>query len=304
MPVTLGDLADIFVGLQTSADDVFIMELVEETRNTFRIYSRALDKEVSLEKDLLHPLVSGTDVNRYAVLPRRQYILFPYDVENEAPALIKFPLLSVRYPRSASYLRENRKRLEDRERGKFKGIGWYKFGRSQNLGIQGRVKICVPRLVDSLGATIDLRGTHFLDNVDVGGVTLKPLHEALGLPYSLALLNSSLLRWYFPSVSAPFRGGYRSANRQFLSQLPIRVVNFMDPTDKLLHGKVVDLVEHMMQLHEKKHSGSLAPSELDRVERDIASTDAKIDDLVFELYGVTDKERRIVEEEKAGKNLG
>src|ERR1039458_1833723 len=192
------------------------MNQAEKTKNTFKLYSKALDKEVSLEKGLLHPLVSGTDAKRYAVLPRRQYILFPYDVENETAALIKLPLLSAQYPRSASYLLENRKRLEARERGKFKGAEWYRFGRSQNLGIQGRVKICVPRLVDSLGATIDRLGTHFLDNVDVGGVTLKPHHETLGLHYLLALLNSSLLRWYFPSVSAPFRGGYRSANRQFL----------------------------------------------------------------------------------------
>jgi len=32
-----------------------------------------------------------------------------------------------------------------------------------------------------------------------------------------------------------------------------------------------------------------------RRERDIASTDAEIDELVYELYGITDEERRIIE---------
>jgi hypothetical protein len=39
----------------------------------------------------------------------------------------------------------------------------------------------------------------------------------------------------------------------------------------------------------------LAPSELERTEREIASTDAEIDNLVYELYGITNEERRIIE---------
>jgi len=48
-------------------------------------------------------------------------------------------------------------------------------------------------------------------------------------------------------------------------------------------------------LNKKKHSGKLAPSQLDRLEREIALTDAQIDDLVYALYGITDEERTIVE---------
>ncbi len=34
----------------------------------------------------------------------------------------------------------------------------------------------------------------------------------------------------------------------------------------------------------------------DRIEREIASTDAEIDGLVYELYGITDEERKLIEE--------
>jgi hypothetical protein len=37
------------------------------------------------------------------------------------------------------------------------------------------------------------------------------------------------------------------------------------------------------------------PSELDRLEREIASTDLEIDNLVYELYGITEEERKIIE---------
>ncbi len=38
-----------------------------------------------------------------------------------------------------------------------------------------------------------------------------------------------------------------------------------------------------------------APSELDRIERETAPTDAEIDDLVYELYAISDEERKIIE---------
>lgn len=41
----------------------------------------------------------------------------------------------------------------------------------------------------------------------------------------------------------------------------------------------------MLELSKKKHSDKLAPAELQRLERQIADTDAEIDDLVYDLYG-------------------
>jgi hypothetical protein len=54
----------------------------------------------------------------------------------------------------------------------------------------------------------------------------------------------------------------------------------------------------MLELSKKKHSvpqSGIAPSELDRLEREIASTDQEIDELVYELYGITNDERKIIE---------
>jgi type I restriction-modification system DNA methylase subunit len=298
MPLKLGDVADIFVGLQTSADDVFILELIEKRPRSVRLMSKALKGEVTLEKELLFPLVSGTDVRRYTELPERQYVVFPYRVAQEKPSLIPIHEIREKYPKTADYLLNNRKRLEEREAGKFRGQAWYRFGRSQNIGIQGRAKVCVPRLVDRLHAACDSEGTHYLDNVDVGGITLKREYKECGLPYLVGLLNSKLLCWYFPFVSAPFRGGYLSANRQFLSQLPIRPINFSAPADKARHDRMVALVERMLELNTQKHSvpqSGIAHSELERLERDIVSTDAEIDELVCELYGITQQERKIIE---------
>ncbi|HEV7224130.1 MAG TPA: Eco57I restriction-modification methylase domain-containing protein [Pirellulales bacterium] len=293
-PLKLGDVADVFVGLQTSADDVYMMDLVGETDRTYRLWSKSLAKEWTFEKEILFPVVSGTDVGRYGCLPKRQYMLFPYAVQNEQAALIDFKSLQRDLPKTAAYLLENRKRLEDREKGAFRDSRWHRFGRSQNLGIQRRVKLCVPRLVEELHAAYDHDGSRLLDNVDVGGVTLKPTFADQGLEYLLALLNCRLMRWYFPRISAPFRGGWLSANRQFLSLLPIRTIDFNNAKDAAVHRQLVGLTDSMCGL-QRQLEGAKSDAQRDLIRRRMESADAEIDGLAYGLYGLTAKEVRIVE---------
>lgn len=294
MPRKLGDVADVFVGLQTSADDVYIMDLVRETDRTYRLLSKALAQEWTLEKDLLHPLVSGTDVSRYGSLGNRQYILFPYTVDKERASLIDFKTIQRDWPKTASYLLENKARLEDREKGRMRGPDWHGYIYRKNMARQSLVKLCVPRLVEQLHAAYDHDGSHFLDNVDVGGVSVKANYAAHGLEYVLTLLNCRLMRWYFPQVSAPFRGGWRSANRQFLSLLPFRVIDWTSPNDTAIHHQLICLAGSMQALH--KHL-AVAKSEPQKVviQRQIDATDAKINRLVYDLYGLTANEVAIVE---------
>jgi len=342
-PVKLGDVADIFVGLQTSADDVFILDAVpppregkprrlglrpvrdgsetqptefvvpasagragpgdgSETHPTFeprtsrilRLRSKSLDAEVTLEKDLLFPLVSGTDVQGYAPLPERQFVLFPYQVSDAGVRLLPLEEIEARFPQTAEYLRQNQTRLEDRERGRMKRGPWHGYVYLKNMKRQGQIKICVPRLVDRLCAGWDGQGTHFLDNVDVGGVTLKPAHASCDLRYLLALLNSRLLAWFFPHVSAPFRGNWMSANRQFLSQLPIRKIDFSDPLDRSRHDRLLDLVDQVLALH-RQAAGMNTAHPSASLSRQIAATGVQIDDLVYGLYGLSEDEVRIVD---------
>lgn len=295
MPHKLGDVADVFVGLQTSADNVFIMDCVGETNKTYRLRSKALDCEWTFEKDLFHPIVSGTDVSEYGSLPNRQYILFPYKVEDGRAALIDFKTIQDKWPNTAAYLLKNKECLQDREKGRMKGSDWHGYIYLKNMSRQSTVKLCVPRLVEQLHAAYDHDGSHFLDNVDVGGVTLKPSHTSQTLEYVLVLLNSRLLRWYFPHISAPFRGGWRSANRQFLSQLPFRVIDLRNKRDASVHTLLAKLLDSMLVLH-KHLAAAKSESQKSVFQRQIDATDAEIDQLVYELYGLTDKEIAIVEE--------
>jgi hypothetical protein len=80
----------------------------------------------------------------------------------------------------------------------------------------------------------------------------------------------------------------------YLSQLPIRTIDFTKPAEKKMHDELVSLVEKMLELN-KQLQKVRYDSEKEPVERQIAATDKKIDELVYELYGLTPEEIKIVE---------
>jgi hypothetical protein len=61
---------------------------------------------------------------------------------------------------------------------------------------------------------------------------------------------------------------------------------------------MVALVERMLDLKQTKTSVNCVPSEVGRLEREIAASDAEIDDLVFKFYDITDKECTMIEPQK------
>jgi TaqI-like C-terminal specificity domain len=110
----------------------------------------------------------------------------------------------------------------------------------------------------------------------------------------LGLLNSNLLDTYLKSFSSRFSGGYYAYNRQYIEKLPIHAIDFSDPQDVARHDHMVSLVDSMLSLH-KQVKEAHTPHEQTALQRQIEATDEQIDALVYELYGLTEEEIRIVE---------
>lgn len=244
----LGDLSEhIIVGIQTSADAVYILENRGRTPSGLvRAYSRHTEQEYELEPALLKPLISGEHVSRYGRLSTNEWLLYPYDLEEASADLIPASDMSAKYPRVWAYLKETEAVLRGRENGKMDHDRWYAFGRSQNIDKQENTKLVVPRLVERLGVTYDPAGRFYLDNVDVNGVILKDDHDP---HYVLAVLNSSLIAHIFSQGSVPFRGNWLSANRQFIEPLPIRMIDPSDPDEVAQHDALITLAQRMLDLN-------------------------------------------------------
>ena len=68
-------------------------------------------------------------------------------------------------------------------------------------------------------------------------------------------------------------------------------------TIKAKHDKLVALVDNMLDL-QKKYRGERIERDKELYERQIKIVDAQIDRLVYDLYGLTEEEVKVVEGER------
>jgi hypothetical protein len=202
-----------------------------------------------------------------------------------------------RYPLTWAYLELNKDRLSARNKGNM-GREWYGYVYKKNHTRFKLPKLLVPSIATGSCFAADLEGDFYFVGSGGGGgggygivarsdIGLSPL-------YLLGLLNSHVLDFYLKQISTPFRGGFLALNRQYIEQLPIRPIDFSDPADKAQHDRMVTLVQRMLDLHRQQQAaGSEAARE--RLQREINVTDEQIDKLVYELYGLTAEEIKIVE---------
>jgi len=294
MPIKLENISSkIFQGLVTGADAVFIMEKVSE-----KGYQSAITgKTYQIEAELMHPLCKGSvNLKRYQIINVKKSILFPYHLKTAK--LLSVSELQQHFPKAWAYLLKNQSQLEAREAGKWQHEKWYAFGRSQNLSEMEQDKILTPSISNQASFTFDKSHYYFVGSGGGGGggygIVLKEQYRSLSYLYLLALLNSKLLDWFIKQISSPFRGGYYSYNRQYLEPIPIRTIDFDNPTDKANHDQLVQWVEQMLALN-KQRAANNDPHTMKIIERRIEATDKQIDQLVYRLYDLTTTEIEIVE---------
>jgi hypothetical protein len=307
VPWKLGGIADIFHGLQTNADPVFILERVADLDSGLvRVRSRATGQQHDIEPGLLHPVLKGSvHMRRWLPAETSLLLLFPYPPGSSE--LLSADVLERDCPAAWEYLnlRPCKDLLEARDRGRWRGHPlWYGYARLVNHEKFGtpRPRLLTPSIAARASFSYDPDGRYYFVGSGGGGgggygVELKPEVGCSPL-FILGLLNSKPLDWYLHRISSPFRGGYRAYNRQYIAQLPIRLPNMSDATDKERHDGLVALVERMLALHERLAAkGGVQDEERAAIVREIERTDREIDELVYDLYGLTQEERRLVEEE-------
>jgi type I restriction-modification system DNA methylase subunit len=270
-------------GLRTGANDVFVVQRGEV---------------LGLETNILRPLLRGEDIKRFLIGTPRQYIIFPYVSEQGAINAISANTLRKQYPACWERLCRGRKTLEARDRGKMADEKrWYTYSRNQNLDLVDSPKIVTPDIAPRAAFALDEEGRYAL--VSGYGITLPP-GSAYSLKYILGLLNSKLLDSYLKSVSTRLRGGFYRYFSQFVNQLPIRRIDFSDAADVARHDRMAALVEDMLRLQaELAYAEAHKEDRRHDLARQVESTDRQIDALVYELYGLTGEEIKLVEGERA-----
>ena len=77
-------------------------------------------------------------------------------------------------------------------------------------------------------------------------------------------------------------------------------MDFSNPAEKVQRDKLVTLVETMLEL-QKKHHDARMERDKELYERQIKIVDVQIDKQVYDLYGLTEEEVKVVEGEAGEK---
>lgn len=278
--VTLGEFVKkkIYRGVLTGLNEAFVID--GETRDK-------LIKEDSKSAELIKPFLAGKDIKRYELPTKGRYlILIPkgWTREHSHNARNAWGWFKENYPALAVHLLPFANMAQKRYD---KGEYWWELRTCEYYDAFKKPKIMWPEIAGSARFSYDDAG--YCANNKVFIIPDISL-------YLLGLLNSSLLRFFIHNNCTDLQGDSYNFSGVFVSRTPIHTINLNNPSEKAIRDKLVTLVERMLELHKKK--AALPPStEREKIERESTITDEKIDEVVYELYGVTEEEIRLVEQQ-------
>ncbi|MEO7415257.1 MAG: N-6 DNA methylase [Opitutaceae bacterium] len=115
----------------------------------------------------------------------------------------------------------------------------------------------------------------------------------LKLEAILGLLSSALIRWYWTCRFFDQKKTFPKVKKAAILGIPIP-----QKFETKIHDALVAHVERMLKLHTDL-AAAKSPDQQTRLQRDIAATDRAIDQLVYQLYGLTPDEIALVEKATA-----
>jgi len=273
--VPLGEYVQgkIYRGVLTGLNKAFVIDAEIRDR---------LIAEDSKSAEVIKPFLAGRDVKRYAPLEPDKFLIFT-----------RRGIKISDYPAIRDYLRQFRKELMPKPDG-WKGGKWpgRKPGPYQWYEIQDTIgyyeefekpKIIYPEICSQPEFTFDLEGKY---------ANNKCFIISKADPYLLGLLNSKLTAFLYEMILPKLRGGFFMPAAVILETFPIRPID--DPAGTARHDRMVSLVEAMLDLN-RKLAGARTGQEKTFISREIEAIDAKIDALVYELYGLTEEEIALIE---------
>ncbi|MGV9013429.1 MAG: Eco57I restriction-modification methylase domain-containing protein [Flavobacteriales bacterium] len=268
MGVPLGEYVDgkIYRGVLTGLNEAFVIDAA--TR-------KALIKQDKKSAELIKPFLAGRDIKRYKQPKSEKYLIFTrrgIDIEN--------------YPAIKAHLSQYKKQLmpkpkghegkwDGRKQGTYK---WYEIQDSVDYHEQfEEPKIIIPAIVKAGSYGYDTEAYYSNDKTSI-----IPTEDL----FLLGVLNSKAVDFVLKHIASTKQNGYFEYKPMYVSKLPI--LYHMQKS-----AAIAAEVKTLLALHGELDAatGLRATQLADR----IAHVDAKVDGLVFGLYGLEEGEIEVVE---------
>ena len=267
----LKDIVNIFVGLQTSKDDLYILDKLEDGQ--YRV--PLTGKSYLLEDTFIKPYVRGKDVHRFDKLNAVKYIFFPYIVENEVARPVTLQELQSSYPLTYQYVMDHEAEFKGRESGKAaKKEIWFEYLYPKSLTEYEKPRLSSMEICSSYPNLTLNPGIYHGTKVYSWLIDPK-VEDRISNYYLLAIGNSKLMWWFLKLTGDTLSSDSRTMKTNYLSPFPLPA----EP-DSGIQKELEDLVKSRLSCHDSAQSMAL---------------EQKINDKVCELYGITDEEKEIID---------
>ncbi len=272
----LGDcFDDIFQGIATSKDELYVVEKISETEKTFTFNIPISNKIYEVEKTFFKPFLMGKDVHRYSDLATNRYVFFPYQLTKDGAKTIDLEKLKSDYPLTYLYVIDHEKEFKARESGKAgKMTNWISYIYPKNLNKFEQIKLSSMEICTKHpNVTLD---TQILYHSTTVYSWVKKENILESYEYFLAIANSKLLWWFLKLTGDTLQGDARRFKKNYLTPFPV-------PQNVALQSQeqIKNIV--LQVLLDKKQSINTLGLE------------NELNNMVYQLYNLTQDEINIVE---------
>ncbi|MXO69046.1 N-6 DNA methylase [Altererythrobacter marinus] len=286
-PERLSAVADVEVGVQTSADKIYIVRETASDADT--ITFRWDNQDWRLERDILRPCLLDAPLYAYTRPEANAWMIFPYElIANEngrtRARLIQPGEMADRYPLCWAYLNARREDLERRNivGGSADERQWYQYGRSQSLTKFDRPKIILPVLSVEPRYAFDETNILFTGGGNGPYYMIRAKGDGpVSTLYLLAVLNHPLCEAMIRTNTSPFRGGYYSHGKQFIQSLPVPI-----PDDA--HRAEIEALARRVVTATDELAAARTPHEIRRRERALADMRTRLERRIGEIFNLSE----------------
>lgn len=286
----LGEAAEIFVGVQTSADPIYIFSAVAETPDTVSL--RWGGRAWPIERGILRPCLHDAQLSPYIRAEANAWMIFPYEIVHDprvAARLIQPDDMAQHFPNCLAYLTARRAELEQRSitGGIANQRQFYQFGRSQSLTKFDSPKIILPIL------SLEARYAYDEENVLMTGggngpyYLIRPRNDSAETNFFLlAVLHHPLCEAMIRTQTSTFRGGYYSHGKQFIKHLPV-------PSATPQQREAIEALVVQLFTATDAASAARTPHQRRIHERNVVVLQDQIETRISALYGLSAKDMAI-----------
>lgn len=263
-------------GIATGKDELYLFEGIEDGEYIKGNFVKNKEQR-RIEKSIMKPFLKGKDVQRYSAPSKELFILFPYNISESGKASIMSESeIKEKFPNAYIWLKETEDLHRKKDNKSTNDIFWYRYARNQGVDYIELPKLSSMEICANHPNVI-FNQDNFYHNTKVYSWYKKD-NTKESYEYLLAIANSKLLWWFLKTTGDTLQGDARTFKTNYLNPFPLPASVSQDT-----ENEISDLVIKVME--QKKQNPSADTTELEN----------QIDQLVYQLYDLTEEEIAIVE---------